>query len=111
MREGKLRALAVTGEARSADFPDVPTMKEIGFPRLTRGFWAGLLAPAGTANEIVTRLNAETNATLVAPEVRASLTKIGVEPAGGSPQDFATLIANEVEAWKTAAKAAGIVPE
>ena len=111
VREGKLRALAVTGEARSADFPDVPTMKEIGFPRLTRGFWAGLLAPAGTANEIVTRLNAETNATLVAPEVRASLTKIGVEPAGGSPQDFATLIANEVEAWKTAAKAAGIVPE
>ena len=42
VREGKLRALAVTGEARSADFPDVPTMKEIGFPRLTRGFWAGL---------------------------------------------------------------------
>ena len=111
VREGKLRALAVTGEARSADFPDVPTMKEIGFPRLTRGFWAGLLAPAGTANEIVTRLNAETNATLAAPEVRASLTKIGVEPAGGSPQDFATLIADEVEAWKTAAKAAGIVPE
>jgi tripartite-type tricarboxylate transporter receptor subunit TctC len=86
-------------------------MKEIGLPRLTRGFWAGLLAPVGTPREIVTRLNADTNAILATPDMRARLAKIGVEPAGGTPQDFATLIADEVEAWKAAAMAAGIVPE
>jgi tripartite-type tricarboxylate transporter receptor subunit TctC len=111
VREGKLRAIAVTGETRSEEFPAVPTMKEVGFSRLTRGFWAGLLAPAGTPQEIVTKLNAETNAILATPETRASLIKVGVEPGGGSPQDLATLIEDEVEAWKTAAKAAGIVPE
>ncbi|MCC6890999.1 MAG: tripartite tricarboxylate transporter substrate binding protein [Hyphomicrobiales bacterium] len=109
--EGKLRALAVTGQTRNAEFPGVPTMKEIGFPRLTRGFWAGLLAPAGTPQPIVMKLNAETNAALATPEMRASLAKIGVEPGGGSPQDFAALIADEIDAWKAAAKAAGIVPE
>jgi tripartite-type tricarboxylate transporter receptor subunit TctC len=111
VQEGKLRALGVTGETRSASFPDVPTMKEAGFPRLTRGFWAGLLAPTGTTSDIVNRLNAEINATLATSEMKAGLMKVGVEPRGGSPQDLASLIAEEVDAWKTAAKAAGIVPE
>jgi len=52
VQEGKLRALAVTGETRSYTLPDVPTLKEAGFPQLTRGFWAGLLAPAGTPADI-----------------------------------------------------------
>src|SRR4051812_41452798 len=64
VQEGKLRALAVTGETRSLTLPDVPTIKEAGFPQLTRGFWAGLLAPAGTPADIVTRLNTEINAAL-----------------------------------------------
>jgi tripartite-type tricarboxylate transporter receptor subunit TctC len=111
VREGKLRALVVTGETRSPSLPDVPTMIEVGFPKLTRGFWAGLLAPAGTPADIVNRLNAEINASLAASDVRDALIKVGVEPQGGSPQGFASLIADEVEAWKTAAKVAGIVPE
>jgi tripartite-type tricarboxylate transporter receptor subunit TctC len=111
VREGKLRALVVTGEARSPSLPDVPTMTEMGFPRLTRGFWAGLLAPAGTTADIVNRLNAEINASLATPEIRDALIKVGVEPRGGSPHAFGSLIADEVEAWKTAAKAAGILPE
>jgi tripartite-type tricarboxylate transporter receptor subunit TctC len=111
VREGKLRALVVTGETRSPSLPDVPTMIEVGFPKLTRGFWAGLLAPAGTPADIVNRLNAEINASLAASDVRDALRKVGVEPQGGSPQGFASLIADEVEAWKTAAKVAGIVPE
>jgi tripartite-type tricarboxylate transporter receptor subunit TctC len=111
VQEGKLRALVVTGETRSHSLPEVPTMKEVGFPGLTRGFWAGLLAPAGTPADIVNRLNAELNATLATSEMKASLMKVGVEPRGGSPQDLASLIADEVEAYKTAAKAAGIVPE
>ena len=111
VQEGKLRALAVTGETRSYTLPDVPTLKEAGFPQLTRGFWAGLLAPAGTPADIVTRLNTEINAALATPEMKSSLIKVGVEPKGGSPQDLAALIGDEVEAWKTAAKSAGIVPE
>src|SRR5262245_13750617 len=73
VREGKLRALVVTGETRSPSLPDVPTMIEMGFPKLTRGFWAGLLAPAGTPADIVTRLNAEINASLATPEIRDAL--------------------------------------
>ena len=111
VQEGKLRALAVTGETRSLTLPDVPTIKEAGFPQLTRGFWAGLLAPAGTPADIVTRLNTEINAALATSEMKSSLIKVGVEPKGGSPQDLAALIGDEVEAWKTAAKSAGIVPE
>src|SRR5262249_6446804 len=111
VREGKLRALVVTGETRSPSLPDVPTMAEIGLPKLTRGFWAGLLAPAGTPVDIVTKLNVATDASLATPEIRDALIKVGVEPRGSSPHAFASLIADEVEAWKTAAKAAGIVPE
>ena len=111
VHEGKLRALVVTGETRSPNLPDVPTMIQAGFPRLTRGFWVGLLAPAGTPADIVDRLNGAINASLATPELRAALLKVGVEPRGGSPQDFAALIADEVEAWKMAAKSAGIMPE
>src|SRR4051794_26563505 len=111
VREGKLRALVVTGETRSNSLPNVPTMKEVGFPHLTRGFWAGLLAPAGTPADIVNRLNTEINATLTTSEIKASLTKVGVEPAPGSPQDFSSLIVDEIDAWKLAAKLAGIMPE
>jgi tripartite-type tricarboxylate transporter receptor subunit TctC len=111
VQEGKLRALAVTGETRSDSLPEIPTMNEIGFPQLTRGFWAGLLAPAGTPAGIIHRLNAEINATLATPEVKVSLMKLGVEPRGGSPEDLGLLLGNEVEAWGMAAKAAGIVPE
>ena len=111
VQEGKLRALVVTGETRSDSLPEVPTMKEVGFPSLTRGFWAGLLAPAGTPADIVNRLNAEINAALTTSEMKASLMKVGVEPRPGSPQDFASSIVDEIEAWKLAAKAAGIVPE
>ncbi len=111
IREGKLRALVVTSATRSPDLPDVPTLIEAGFPRLTRGYWTGLLAPAGTPAGIVKRLNTEVNASLATPEMKASLTNVGIEPKPGSPQDFASLIADEIEAWKKAAKSAGIVPE
>jgi tripartite-type tricarboxylate transporter receptor subunit TctC len=111
IREGKLRALAVTSEARSPDLPDVPTMAESGLPRLTRGFWTGLMAPAGTPAGIVNRLNAEINASLATPGMQASLAKLGYQPKPGSPQDVGTLLAEEIETWKAAAKAAGIVPQ
>jgi len=109
--EGKLRALVVTSQLRSPDLPDVPTMIESGFPRLAHGFWTGVMAPAGTPADIVKRLNGEINASLASPETKANLTKLGVEPKIGSPQEFATLVADEIELWKGAAKSAGIEPE
>jgi tripartite-type tricarboxylate transporter receptor subunit TctC len=110
IREGKLRALAVTSEERSPDLPGVPTMAESGLPRLTRGFWTGLLAPAGTPAGIVNSVNAAINASLATSEMKASLAKLGYAPKAGSPEDFVALLAEEIEAWKAAAKAAGIVP-
>jgi tripartite-type tricarboxylate transporter receptor subunit TctC len=111
IREGKLRALAVTSEKRDSELPDVPTMIESGFPRLTRGYWSGLLAPVRTQAEIVIRLNAEINATTTRPEIQSNMKRLGFAPKIGSPQDFAALLADEIEAWTTAAKVAGIAPE
>jgi tripartite-type tricarboxylate transporter receptor subunit TctC len=111
IQDGRLRALAVSSATRDRDLPDVPTMNETGLPQMTRGFWSGLLAPAGTPAAIVNRLNAEVNAVLATPEMKASLAKLGFEPKPGSPQDFAAMLRDEIATWSAAAKAAGIVPK
>jgi len=111
LRDGKLRALVVTGETRNPDLPDVPTMAEAGYSRLTRGFWSGLLAPARTPAEIVNRLNREISAIARSPEMKASLRKLGFEPKTGLPQDFAALISVEIDVWQSAARLAGLAPK
>jgi tripartite-type tricarboxylate transporter receptor subunit TctC len=111
IREGKLRAIAITSEARSADLPDVPTMAESGFPKLTRGDWTAFWAPARTPEAIVSRLNSEINASVATPAVRAAMEKLGFEPRTGSPQDFAKFLLAEMDDWTPAAKAAGILPK
>jgi tripartite-type tricarboxylate transporter receptor subunit TctC len=93
VRDGKLRALAITAAARSAQLPDVPTMIESGFPDVVASSWTGLLAPAATPAAIVSKLNAATNAALLSDEMKAALTKVVAEPLGGSPQDLAARIA------------------
>jgi tripartite-type tricarboxylate transporter receptor subunit TctC len=109
--EGKLRALAVSSEARSPDLPDVPTMAESGFPHLTRGAWVGLWGPAGTPAHMVNRLNAEIKSSVGTPAMKAAMKRLDFEPKPGSPQDFIALIQDEIEAWTPAAKAAGILPK
>jgi tripartite-type tricarboxylate transporter receptor subunit TctC len=109
VREGKLRAIAITSAARSPDLADVPTMSESGFPQLTRGDWTGFWAPARTPAHIVTRLNSEINAVLTMPAMRAAMRKLDFEPRTASPQEFAAFILNEIETWTPAAKAAGIL--
>jgi tripartite-type tricarboxylate transporter receptor subunit TctC len=111
IREGRVRAIAVTSEARSPDLPDVPTMAQSGFPQLMRGDWIGFWAPAGTSLDIVNRLNREINAGLTKPETKAAMKKLGFEPNVGSPQEFAAFIRNEIDIWTPAAKAAGILPK
>jgi tripartite-type tricarboxylate transporter receptor subunit TctC len=109
IHEGKLRAVGITREARSPDLPDVPTMRESGFPRLTRGDWTGFWAPTGTPANIVSRLNSEINASVATPEMRAAMKKLDFEPKVGSAEDFARFIGDEMDAWTPAAKAAGIL--
>jgi tripartite-type tricarboxylate transporter receptor subunit TctC len=107
IRQGKLRALAVTSPTRSPDLPDVPTMTESGFPELALGFWMGVWAPAATLAAIVDKLNAAVNESLKSPEMKAALARIGFEPRGGSPQDFAAFIAAEAPRWAAIVKSSG----
>jgi tripartite-type tricarboxylate transporter receptor subunit TctC len=111
IREGKVRALAVTSGAQSPDLPGVPTMEQSGFPQLTRGDWIGFWTPGGTSPDIVNRLNREINAAVATPEMKAAMRKLGFEPRIGSSEEFAAFIRNEIDIWTPAAKAAGILPK
>lgn len=111
VRDGKLRALAVSSGTRSAELPDVPTMAESGLPDLTTVTHYGILGPAGMPAAVVARLNSEANELLQSPEQRASLSKAGFEPSGGSPQDFASLISEQMQKWAPIVKAVGFQME
>jgi len=108
IRQGKLRAIAVWGRTRESDLPEVPTMIESGFPGLSLGFWVGLWAPAGTPAPIVNRLNGATNAALDDPEMKASMKRLGIVGAKGSPKDFADFIAGEAPKWARIVEASGV---
>ncbi|HEY4981676.1 MAG TPA: tripartite tricarboxylate transporter substrate binding protein, partial [Pseudolabrys sp.] len=97
--DGRLRALAVAGPQRLAELPDVPTMREAGFPTLATGAWTALLAPRDTPPAIVAKLNAATNAALQAEPMKSMLVKLGAQPRGGTPQDLADHIQNELKKW------------
>jgi tripartite-type tricarboxylate transporter receptor subunit TctC len=98
----------VTSEARAAELPELPTMPESGYPEFLATYWNGVLAPAGTSHAIVDQLNAAINASLATPEMRASVTKLGMTPKIGSPHEFAERIATEFTQWKAVAKTADI---
>jgi tripartite-type tricarboxylate transporter receptor subunit TctC len=108
IRDGKLRALAVTGAARNAALPDVPTIAESGIAGYECSLWQAIVAPAGTPAAIVARLNREVNAALNDPTVRAAFAKQGVEPEGGSPEALATRIRSDVTKWRDVMASAGI---
>jgi tripartite-type tricarboxylate transporter receptor subunit TctC len=111
VKAGSVRALAVTTATRSSAAPDVPTMAEAGLKGYETSTWGGVLAPAGTPRDVVAKLNAEMNKALAAPDVRQKLLGSGIEPAGGSPQQFTDFIQSEMTKWGNVAKAAGIQPE
>ena len=111
IRDGKVRALAVTGERRSPDLPEVPTMIESGYPGFRLSFWTGVLAPAGTPAPVVDKLNGVINETLRAPEVVELLSKLGSTARIGSPQEFAIFLAGETRKWADIAKAANVLVE
>lgn len=104
---GKLRPLAVTSSERIADLPDVPTMAEAGYQGVDVATWYGLMAPAGTPEDVVARINAEFNAALKSPDLSRRLADEGAQPAGGTPAQFKALIASEVTRWGKVVKDAG----
>jgi tripartite-type tricarboxylate transporter receptor subunit TctC len=111
IREGKIRALAVTTETRAKELPEVPTMAESGFPHLSLTFSAGILAPAGAPVAVIGKLNAEINEAMKSPEVAAGLAKLGFEPKFWSPQEYAAFLAEEGKRWPPIVKASGVQPE
>ena len=99
IRERKIKGLAVTSPARSAELRNVPTMIECGLPNLTTVTHYGFLGPAGIPADVIATLNRDTNDALESADVRANLIKAGIEPAGGSRQDFAAVIAQQLQQW------------
>jgi tripartite-type tricarboxylate transporter receptor subunit TctC len=111
VQSGGVRALAVTTTKRSASLPNVPTIAESGLPGYDANTWGGILAPAGTRKDIVTRLNMEINKALASEDVRPKLIAGGVEVQGGTPNDFLDYIKAEIVKWDKVARDAGIEPE
>src|SRR5438093_5522912 len=99
VRAGKLRALAVTSAKRFPLLPELPSIAEAGYPGFEALAWNGVLVAAGTPRPIVQRLNAEINAIIHDPTVKAALNAQGFELVGGTPEDFATLIKSESNKW------------
>jgi tripartite-type tricarboxylate transporter receptor subunit TctC len=111
IKEGKLRALAVLLPTRSSLLPNVPTAAEAGLPPLKAGTWAGLFAPAKTPPEIVQRMNRELAAAMQRPDVRERITALGFELASNSPDEMASFMVDQLQAWGKAFKDAGMTPE
>lgn len=99
IRDGKLKAIAVTGKKRSPALPNVPTMAEAGFPALDSGAWIGLLVPAGTPAAIVDRLNKEVVKAVRHPDVSKALLQQTVEPVGSTPTEFDKFLRAEYDKW------------
>ena len=108
---GRLRMLGVMSAERSPAFPDVPTMKEQGLPRLEVYTWYGSFAPAGTPAAAVAKLNGDINATLKQPDVRDVLEKQGMIAAGGPPERMGEMVNSELSRWDRVVNAANIKAE
>jgi len=110
IKSGALRALAVTTATRLQALPDVPTVAEI-VPGYEEVSWCGLTAPAATPAEIIAKLNAEVNAGLADPAIKARFAELGVILLSGSPAEFGKLIVSETDKWAKVVKFAGIKPQ
>lgn len=108
VREGKLRALAITSIKRSALAPDLPTMAESGYPGFEAVPWFGLLAPAGTPQNVIDKVHDETVKVMAMPEVRKRFDELGLESVGNTPAEFAAVIKKETPEWAKVIKDADI---
>lgn len=107
IKSGKFRALAITSKERSAQLPDVPTMTEVGLPMQVTA-WFGLLAPAGTPDSIVQKLQLSAKRAMQTSDVRERFTELGGVPGGETPAEYDAFIAQERKSWAQIVKTAGI---
>jgi tripartite-type tricarboxylate transporter receptor subunit TctC len=108
VRSGRLRGLAITSARRSSVAPELPTIAESGFPGFESGTWYGMMAPARTPREIVTRLNGAVTRIVQLADVREKLIALGAEPLSGTPAQMGDFVRTEIAKWGKVAKAAGV---
>ena len=107
VKAGKIKALAITGNVRSATIPEIPTMAEAGLKNYAAVGWQGVMVPAGTPAAIVARLNSEINKALKDVGLRDRLSAQGLEVVGGTAQQFAEFVRRDTERWRSAVEASG----
>jgi tripartite-type tricarboxylate transporter receptor subunit TctC len=108
VRDGRLVALASTAAHRPQVAPEIPTIDESGYPGVAIEAWAGLLAPHGTPDDIIQKLNAEANRVIAMPAIREQLIKLGIDPASSTPAEFLEVIKRDIPVWRDRVKAAGL---
>jgi tripartite-type tricarboxylate transporter receptor subunit TctC len=108
IRSGRLRALAVSGQARSPAVPDVPSFSEAGLPNFEVRSWYGFVAPAGTPKPIIEKISAELARIISTPDMRDKLATQGVEPYVNTPESFGALMKSDMQKWAKVIKAANI---
>jgi tripartite-type tricarboxylate transporter receptor subunit TctC len=111
IKQGNVRALAVTGSSRSQIMPDVPTMAEAGYPQIVGESWVGVLVPAGTRKDITSLLQREIAKIIAAPDMKARLAELGYDTVASTPEEFAARIKAEIATWAQVIRAAHIKPE
>ena len=111
VKGGRLVVLAAAGAHRSALAPDVPILAELGYKGLEADLWYGILAPAGTPHDIITKVNADMTTVLAMPEVRSALVAQGMTLAPSSPEEMAALMRRDSQRWAAVVKHAGIKAE
>jgi tripartite-type tricarboxylate transporter receptor subunit TctC len=108
IQAGKMRALAVSGRARAAQLPDVPTFEELGIGFVDESSWYALFAPRGTPKEIVAKINADMSRILVQPDMKERETSLGYRFIGGPPDKLAALLKHEIDKWAEVAKSSSL---
>jgi tripartite-type tricarboxylate transporter receptor subunit TctC len=108
VQDGKLRALAIASSRRFAGLPDVPTASEAGLPGFEASVWYAMLAPTGTPEPVIAKLNAATNDFLKTAQAKELFEKLGIDVAGGTPNDLRTFVSSEIEKWAPIIKSANI---
>jgi len=108
VKAGKVRALGVSSAQRSAAAPDLPTLAEAGYPQVESLAWNGLFTAAGTPAAVVNRINADVNAALKDPAIKAALDAQGLTPVGGSADDFRRVLDADAKRWGAIISKVGI---
>ena len=110
IQSGKMRALAVSGQARAKQLPDIPTFKEMGVGFSDESSWYALFAPKGTSREIIAKVNADMTRIIALPDVKEREVTMGYRFIGGPPERLEAHLKSEIAKWAEVAKSASLIP-